>query len=177
MKNLFLKIVILFFLTLFVNCGDNLNTNNSVGNDTFSCRINGKLYIPSAETVINGGDIRPFSWTYTNLDNPENSYYFNISSLGSYRLELYIVRPILGENLINQKLNNTSDFTHSGMILLDEDILYNTLDNQINGFVTFTEFSETRAIGTLECILYNENGDKIKITEDKFNLSLDSRTN
>ncbi|MFK8059680.1 MAG: hypothetical protein AB8B78_06255 [Polaribacter sp.] len=178
MKNLFLKTTLLLFaITLFSCEGNNINTNESTGNDTFSCLVNGKLYTPSAGTSINGGDIRPFSWSYTNLNNPNIPYYFNLSSLGEYRIELYIVNPKIGINLISQKLNNTSDFTNSGMIIKNDIIFYNTGNNQNNGTVIFTEFSETRAIGTIECILYNDNGDKLKVTDGKFNLSLDSRTN
>ncbi|QTE24289.1 hypothetical protein [Polaribacter cellanae] len=178
MKQFFLKTTLFLFAVTLFNCeGSNLNTNESTGNDSFSCYINGKLYTPSAGTGINGGDIRPFSWSYTNLNNPNISYYFNLSSLGEYRTELYIVNPKIGVNLISQKLNNTSDFTHSGMIIKNDRIIYNTKDNQNNGTVTLTEISENRAIGTFDCTLYNDNGDELKVTEGKFNLSLDSRTN
>lgn len=178
MKQLFLKTTLLLFAITFYNCEDNTNFNNdSVGNDTFSCYINGKLYIPSAGTGINGGDIRPFSWSFTNLNNPNNPYHFDISSVGEYRLALFIVNPLKGANMINEKLNDTFDYTHSGMIVKNERIFYNTRDNQNNGIITFTEISETKAVGTFECTLYNDNGDELKVTEGKFNLSLDSRTN
>ena len=60
MKNIFLKIVLILATTLNSSC-ENYNTNESTGNDTFSCYINGKKYIPSAGTGIGGGDIRPFN--------------------------------------------------------------------------------------------------------------------
>jgi hypothetical protein len=63
------------------------------------------------------------------------------------------------------------------MIVKNELIFYNTKDNQNNGSVIFSELSETRAVGTFECTLYNDKGDELKVTDGKFNLSLDSRTN
>jgi len=69
MKYLFLKIVLILATTLNSSCED-YNTNESTGNDTFSCYINGEKYIPSAGTGIGGGDIRPFYWAYNKvIDN------------------------------------------------------------------------------------------------------------
>tara|TARA_R110001606_G_C15221868_1_gene634132 strand:+ start:296 stop:829 length:534 start_codon:yes stop_codon:yes gene_type:complete len=177
MKTTFLKTALLIFITTMFSCEDNTNTNDSTGNDSFSCYINGKLYIPSAGTGINGGDIRPFSWTYTNFDNPNNNYHFDISSIGEYRLALFIVNPLKGNNFLDERLNDTFDFTHSGMIIQNNRIFYNTRNNENNGFVNFTEISDTKAVGTFECTLYNDNGDELKVTKGKFNLSLDRRTN
>jgi hypothetical protein len=177
MKNLFLKTVLLIFITTMFSCEDDTNTNDSTGNDSFSCYVNGKLYIPSAGTGIGGGDIRPFAWSYTNLDNPNIPYFFNISSLGEYRLALFIVSPKIDENFINQQLGDTFDYTHSGMIVKNELIFYNTKNNQNNGTIIFTELSKTKAVGTFECTLYNDKGDELKVTNGKFNLTLESRTN
>ncbi|QTE24290.1 hypothetical protein [Polaribacter cellanae] len=178
MKQLFLKTVLfLFALTLF-NCeGNNLNTNESTGNDSFSCFVNGKLYTPSAGTGISGGDIKPFNWSYSNLNNPNIPYYFKIRTTGEYNIALVKVLPEIGQNIITEELSSTIDFSHSGMIIQNDRIFYNTKDNQNNGTITFTEISENRAIGTFECTLYNDKGDELKVTEGKFNLSLDSRTN
>lgn len=178
MKITILKTVFLVLLTTFISCTDNTNLNNdSTGNDSFSCYINGDLYIPSAGTGINGGDIRPFNWSYSNLNNSNNPYVFNISSLGDYRVALYIVEPILGGNILNQELIHTFDSSHSGMIIKNTLIFYNTKNNQNNGIVNFTELSDTKAIGTFECTLYNDAGEELNVTNGKFNLSLDSRTN
>ncbi|QNM85914.1 hypothetical protein H9W90_01985 [Polaribacter pectinis] len=178
MKHLFLKTALfLFALTLFSCEGNNLNTNDSTGDDTFSCLVNGKLYTPSAGTGINGGDIRPFAWAYSNLGNSNIPMFFKITSGGEYTLSLVSIEPNIGINNLNQKLDDTVDFTHSGMIILNSLIFYNTKNNQNNGTIIFTELSETKAVGTFECTLYNDNGDELKVTEGKFNLSLDSRTN
>ncbi|MCH3883987.1 hypothetical protein [Tenacibaculum aquimarinum] len=175
MKTTILKITLLLFLTTLISCSDNENlTNDSTGDDTFSCYINGDLYIPSAGTGINGGDIRPFNWSYSNLNN---SNVFNLSSLGDYRVALYIVEPILGGNILNQELIHTFDSSHSGMIIKNTLIFYNTKNNQNNGIVNFTKLSDTKAVGTFECTLYNDAGEELNITNGKFNLSLDSRTN
>ena len=92
-------------------------------------------------------------------------------------MSLVKVNPILGKNILNQELDDIIDFSHSGMIVLNNLIYYNTKNNQNNGTITFTEFTETTAIGIFDCTLYNDNGDELKVTEGKFNLSLDSRTN
>ena len=85
--------------------------------------------------------------------------------------------PLKGNNFLDERLNDTFDFTHSGMIIQNNRIFYNTRNNENNGFVNFTEISDTKAVGTFECTLYNDNGDELKVTKGKFNLSLDSRTN
>ena len=178
MKQLFLKTTLLLFAITFYNCEDNTNFNNdSVGNDTFSCYINGKLYTPSAGTGINGGYIRPFSWAYSNLNNSNIPMFFKIKSGGEYTISIVSIEPNIGVNNLTQKLDDTIDFTHSGMIVQNERIFYNTKDNQNNGSITFTEFSETKAIGTFECTIYNENDKELKITNGKFNLSIDSKKN
>tara|TARA_R110002072_G_scaffold173622_2_gene328503 strand:- start:373 stop:894 length:522 start_codon:yes stop_codon:yes gene_type:complete len=173
MKNLFLKTALfLFALTLFSCEGNNINTNDSTGNDTFSCFVNGKLYTPSAGTGINGGDIRPFAWAYN-----DNSSRITFNSGGEYTLFINIINPNQGENSLNQELRNSLDFGSTGMVLLNSIIYYNTKSNQDNGSVIFTELSETKAVGTFECTLYNDNGDELKVTNGKFNLSLDSKKN
>ncbi|QTE24291.1 hypothetical protein [Polaribacter cellanae] len=174
MKHLFFKIVLfLFTLTLF-NCeGNNLNTNESTGNDSFSCLVNGKLYIPSAGTGIGGGDIRPFAWAFGSANDP----YITINSGGEYTLFINLINPKKGENFLNEKLTDELDYYHTGMVVHNELIFYNTRNNHNNGTVTFTELSEIKAVGTFECTLYNDKGDELKITEGKFNLSLDSKKN
>ena len=176
MKHLFLKVILIFATTLNSSCEEQ-NTNESTGNDTFSCYINGNLYIPSAGTGIGGGDIRPFNWSYSNLDDPTIPLFFKIRSSGDYTLSLVLIKPKVGNNILNQRLDDTVDFSHSGMILLNSNNFYNTRDNQENGYINFTELSESRAVGTFECTLYDENGKELKVTNGKFNLSLDSRTN
>jgi hypothetical protein len=176
MKHLFLKIVLIFVTTLNSSCED-VNTNESTGNDTFSCYINGKLYVPSAGTGIGSGDIRPFNWSYSNLDDITTPYFFSISSSGDYAVSINIATPKVGKDILDQELDDTIDFSHSGMIVKNSNEFYNTRNNQENGSVNFTELSKTKAIGTLECALYDEKGKELKVTNGKFNLSLDSRTN
>jgi hypothetical protein len=100
MKQFFLKITFLLFAIILYNCEDNTNTNDSTGNGSFSCYINGKLFTPSAGTGIGGGDIKPFNWSYTNLDNPNIPYYFKIRSSGEYTIALVIIEPKLGKNFL-----------------------------------------------------------------------------
>ena len=177
MKYLFLKIILVFTTTLNSSCEEQ-NTNKSTGNDSFSCYINGEKYTPSAGTGIGGGNNRPFYWSYSNFDNPMNPYFFSIDGGGGdWTVYINIVEPNISENILSEALVHTSDAYHSGMIVLNSNEFYNTRDNQNNGFVTFTELSETNAVGTFECTLYDENGKELKVTNGKFNLSLDSRTN
>ena len=176
MKHIFLKIVLILATTLNSSC-ENYNTNESTGNDTFSCYINGKKYIPSAGTGIGGGDIRPFNWSYSNLNDTTNLDYIKIRGGGEYTFSILITNPKVGKNKLNKKLIHQFETEHSGMIVLNSNKFYNTRDNQENGFVTFTELSETKAVGTFECTLYDDNEKELKVTNGKFNLSLDSRTN
>jgi hypothetical protein len=176
MKHLFLKIVLIFVTTLNSSCEEH-NTNESTGNDTFSCYINGNLYIPSAGTGIGGGDIRPFNWAYTNFDNSTNPYLFTMGSGGDYTLSIRLINPNIGQNILNEELIDQFDIEHSGMIVLNTTNFYNTKNNLNNGYVNFTEFTKTKAIGTFECTLYGENGKELKVTNGKFNLSLDSKKN
>ena len=173
MKHLFLKIMLVFATTLNSSCEEQ-NTNDSIGNDTFSCYINGEKYIPSAGTAIGGGNIRPFSWSYGN----ENDSYITIQATNkNWTFFMNFLNPKTGKNILNEELSNSIDYYHSGMVVHNSNEFYNTRDNQNNSFVTFTELSETNAIGTFECTLYDENGKELKVTNGKFNLSLDSRTN
>lgn len=174
---LFFKTLLTLFVFVLFSCEDNTNTNDSTGSDTFSCYINGELYTPSAGTGINGGDIRPFAWAFTNLNNPNNPMFFSIGSSGEYTTSLVSVNPVVGENTLNQELDDIIDFSNSGMIVLNNLIFYNTKDNQNNGTITFTELTDNNAVGTFECTLYNDAGEELNITNGKFNLSLDSRTN
>ena len=87
------------------------------------------------------------------------------------------MNPAEGENILNEELRNSLDFGSKGMVVHNELIFYNTKDNQNNGTITFTELSETEAEGNFECTLYNDKGDELKVTEGKFNLSLDSKKN
>jgi len=61
------------------------------------------------------------------------------------------------------------------MIVKNESIFYNTKDTENNGNVIFTEFSREKMVGTFECTLYNDKGNKIKITKGKFNLTLETK--
>jgi hypothetical protein len=173
MKHLFLKIVLILTTTLNSSCEEH-NTNESTGNDSFSCYINGELYIPSAGTGIGGGDNRPFYWSYGN----ENDSYITLQATGKdWTLFINFLSPKKGKNILNEELRNSLDFGSTGMVVHNNNEFYSTRDNKENGFVNFTELSETKAVGTFECTLYDENGKELKVTNGKFNLSLDSRTN
>ena len=175
MKHFFIRIPLFFIILIFSNCEETIN--DSIGNDTFSCRIDGKLFVPKAGNGIGGGKTRPFSWGYTNFDKSENPFHFSIYSTGDYILSIKIINPELGTNILNEPLIHTFDIGHTGMIVHNNIQFFNTKDKQENGFVNFTELSATRAIGTFECTLFDKNGKELKVTQGKFNLSIDSSTN
>ena len=174
MKQLLLKTILLCFAIICTNCSD--NTEQPTGEDSFSFFINGDLYIPKAGNGIGGGDIRPFSWYYSNFNNSK-PYVFNIKGNGDYNVSLFLINPKLGENILDKKLIHSFDTSNSGMIIKNETIFYNTKENQNNGIVTFTELSETKAIGTFECALYNEKNNELKVTKGRFNLSQETSRN
>jgi hypothetical protein len=53
--------------------------------------------VPSAGTGIGGGDIRPFYWSLTNFDNPDNPLAFFINTLGSYIMRINSINPKTGK--------------------------------------------------------------------------------
>ena len=164
MKQLLLKTILLCFAIICTNCSD--DNEQPTDENSFSCLINGDLYIPEGGRAIGGGDIEPYTWSYNENDNT-----FTIITRGDFRIRITSTNSILEKNYLNQRLNDTFDSSNSGMIVKNETIFYNTKNNQNNGTITFTELSETKSVGTFECTLYNENGDKIKITKGKFNLT------
>ena len=169
MKQLLLKTILLCFAIVCTNCSD--DNEQPTDENSFSFFINGDLYIPEGGTGISGSKTQPYLWSYTNFDNPNSSYIFSIRSSGNYTSRITIIKPKLGENILNQELKHTSDIENSGMIVKNSNIFYNTKNNQKNGTVTFTELSEAKVVGTFECTLYNENGDELKVTKGKFNLT------
>lgn len=175
MKYLFFKLIALLLIIFQYSCEER-NFNETVGNDTFSCKINNKLFLPSGGTGKGGGSIRPFSWYYSNFDDPDEPLVFTISVGGDYRMRINAIAPKLGRNSLNKELVHSFETSNSGMIVKNEDVFFNTKDNQENGFVNFTELSKSKAVGTFECMLYDENGKELKVTNGKFNLSLNSST-
>ena len=63
------------------------------------------------------------------------------------------------------------------MVLHNEIIYYFTKNNLDNFFVEVIELNENEVSGNFEGTLYNENGDELKITEGKFNLTSNSKRN
>jgi hypothetical protein len=174
MKKLFLKTALLLFAITFFNCENNTNTNGSTGNDSFSCYINGKLYIPSAGTGIGGGDIRPFSWAFKERNNEMRLTFY---AGGEYTLFINLLKPLIGDNKLNEELNDAIDTSHNGMVLHNNLIFYNTKNNTDNIIIKISQLSEKEVIGSFEGILYNDKGVELNITKGNFNLSLDSKRN
>ena len=175
MKQLFLKTTLLLFAITFFNCEDNTNLNNdSVGNDTFSCYVNGKLYIPSAGIGIGGGDIRPFSWAFKEKNNEMRLTFY---AGGEYTLLINLLKPLIGDNILNEELNDAIDTNHNGMVLHNNLIFYNTRNNTDNIVIKIAQLSEKEVIGSFEGKLYNDKGVELNITKGNFNLSLNSKRN
>ena len=163
MKNL----VSLFFLILFVNASCTKDEEIPTGNRTFSCRINGELFIPKSDapllTVGPVGD----GLSYLNYPlffsatayNPIYTVYFNIVN---WNLNTF--------NLVNSNGLIAPSDSHAinHVVVIKNGKKY--LSKEGSGTVTFTEVTTTEVKGTFAFTLYNENdnSDVIRITEGKF---------
>ena len=165
MKNL----VSLFCLILFVNASCSKDEAIPTGNDTFSCRINGKLFLPESSapltTIGPTGNGLSFEGFNNQLDlsisaynNPnEISIYIKNHALGVFNLTKS--NGVVGYPASDQK--NQVTILYDGKKYLSKDG---------SGAVIITELTATELKGTFEFILYNEsnNNDIIRVTEGKF---------
>ena len=165
MKNL----VSLFFLILFVNASCTKDEEIPTGNRTFSCKINGELYLPKSNapllTVGPTGNGLTFAGFNNQLDVAIRAY--NSSNIISIYIKNYAVGVF---NLTNS--NGVVEFPATDQ-KNQVTILYNSkkyLSKEGSGTVTFTEITTTEVKGTFAFTLYNENdnNDVIRITEGKF---------
>ena len=141
------------------------------GDHTFSCRINGKLFLPQAiggwSTSPSGADdglsyyIKPDHFNIQTGNSEYSMFYINITNwkLGTFNL-------IDSNGYIGPQNGDPRDTNH--VIVIKNGIKY--LSKQNSGSVIFTQVSDTDAKGTYEFDVYNENNtnDVLHITNGQF---------
>ena len=166
---------ILFFSSLLllltsVSC----EKNNSIetGDHSFSCYINGKLFVPKGSTnlISTGPYDDGLSFMKYNdeldlaieVDNSENRIVIYIKDFISNNDE-FVLKTSNG--VIYYPFNNPKTST----VLMLNNKKY--LSKIGSGTVLFTEVSNTNIEGTFEFTLYNENDetDIVRVTNGKFN--------
>ena len=160
---------VLFFSSFFLLItSSSCETNDIIqtGDESFSCYINGQLFIPKANVNL----LDTFPLRKKVVFSTMNSY-FSIKATDSenYNIFFNVLDYDIGIFNFSQSEGNiyNNDLNHA--IINTSDIRYISKDN--SGSVTFTEVSDTNVEGTFEFTLYNENDDSdtIRVTNGKFN--------
>ena len=158
----------LFFsslLLLLTSVSCEKNNIIETGDHSFSCYVNGKLFVPKAAS---------FSFSTLPIGdnlvlNSRNSYFFLRAIGQEYGMFFNIENFDLGE--FNIKVSNGDNFNYqlNHVILRTNGKTY--LSKEGSGTVTFTNVSDTNVAGVFEFTLYNENDetDIIRVTKGKFN--------
>lgn len=172
MKKLLKFLILGLVLALFTNAScTEPDPPIPTGDHTFSCRINGKLFLPQA---IGGWSTSPSS------SDDGLSYYvtpdhFNIQT-GNYEYSMFYI------NITNWKLGTFTLIDSNGyvgpqngdardinhVIVIKNGVKF--LSKLGSGSVTFTLVTATDSKGTFEFTLYNENNsnDVLHITNGQF---------
>lgn len=139
------------------------------GNHTFSCRINGKLFLPKSSspigTVGSTGDGLSFLRLNNNLDIAPLAY--NSPTAINFYIKNYAIGIFILTDS-NGRIEYPYDNPDNQATLLYNGVKY--LSKQGSGHVTFTDVTTENVKGTFEFTLYNENdnNDVIHVTEGKF---------
>ena len=161
-----IKRVLFFSSFLLLLTSSSCETNDiETGDESFSCYINGQLFIPKAN--VNLLDTFPLQ---EELVFNRDTYFFIRAVNKEYGIFFNITNFDLGRFNLNTSNRNNFNYQLSHIIIRTrEDKTYLSKDN--SGSVTFTEVSDTNVEGTFEFTLYNENDetDIIKVTNGKFN--------
>ena len=166
MKKLIKTIVFLGSLLLLLTSSSCDNDDIETGDESFSCYINGQLFVPKA---------RPFSITTfpvrKKLTFSTMNSYFSVKATDfeKYRVVFNILDYDIGIFNFSQSDGNVFNNDLNHVIISIGDKRYLSKEN--SGTVTFTEVSDTNVEGTFEFTLYNKNDetDIIKVTKGKFN--------
>jgi hypothetical protein len=166
MKKLIKTIVFLGSLLLLLTSSSCDNDDIETGVESFSCYINGQLFVPKA---------RPLSFTTSPLSKKlifNRGSYFSVKARDHENYTIFFtIRNFEDNDSHFLKFNDSSngDINHAQVrtIINGE----NYLSKENSGTVTFTEVSDANVAGTFEFTLYNENDetDIIKVTKGKFN--------
>jgi len=164
-----IKKMLLLGTLLVLLTGSSCETNDiETGDHSFSCYINGKLFIPKAN--VNLLDTFPLqeklvfnrdSYFYARATDSKN--YRIIFNIEDFHLGVFNLKQGDGDIYENQ-LNYAVVVAYS-----NGDKTY--LSKEGVGTVTFTEVSANNVEGTFEFTLYNKDDetDTIKVTKGKFN--------
>ena len=168
-----LKILILgLVLALFTNAScTEPDPPIPTGNHTFSCIINGKLFLPQAtggwSTSPSGADdglsyyITPDHFNIQTGNNEYSMFYINIANwkLGSFNL-------IDSNGYVGPQNGDPRDINH--VIIIKNGVKY--LSKQCSGSIIFTGVTDADSKGTFEFALFNENNsnDVLQITAGQF---------
>jgi len=164
MKKLIKTIVFLGSLLLLLTSSSCDNDDIETGVESFSCYINGELFIPKSN--VNLLDTFPLQ---EELVFNRDTYFFIRAVNKEYGIFFNITNFDLGRFNLNTSNRNNFNYQLNHVIVSTGDKVY--LSKEGSGSVTFTEVSDTNVAGTFEFTLYNENDetDIIKVTKGKFN--------
>ena len=174
MKKLLNFLILGFVLVLFTNAScTEPDPPIPTGDHTFSCRINGELFIPKATgdawSTLPTGDGLEFLKYNNDLSysvkasNSEYRVYFNIIN---WKLGTFILADSNG--LFGYSQGDPGEINHA--IVIKNGLKY--LSKQGSGNITFTEVNDTdkNKKGTFKFTLYNEQNtnDVLEITNGQF---------
>ena len=158
------KILLLGSLLTLLTSSSCDNDDIETGDESFSCYINGELFIPKSN--VNLLDTFPLQ---EELVFNRDTYFFIRAVNKEYGIFFNITNFDLGRFNLNTSNRNNFNYQLNHVIVSTGDKVY--LSKEGSGSVTFTEVSDTNVAGTFEFTLYNENDetDIIKVTKGKFN--------
>ena len=169
MKKLLNFLILGIVLALFTNAScTGPDPPIPTGNHTFSCRINGKLFLPNGSTDLSTAPFNDGLFFYRyNQDNDFAPIAYNSPT----KVNFYIKNFTLGTFSLDDS-NGNIEYPYSDPIK-QATVFYNGkkyLSKQGSGSVTFTIVTGTDSKGTFEFTLYNENNsnDVLHITNGQF---------
>lgn len=169
MKNNIMKKIkkVLFYCSILILItSSSCETNDEVefGENTFSCYINGEVFVPKPQTTISTSPLSK------KLEFNRGSY-FSMSAKDHDKYTIFIMIKNFEDKISHPlKLNNhNGDNNYANIYTLINGEKYISKDN--SGTVTFTNITDNNVEGTFKFTLYNENdnSDIIQITNGKFN--------
>ena len=166
MKTLLKFSVLVMILTIFTAASCE-KPSIPEGDDTFSCYINGKLFVPkgcSTCVPYNNG----LNFILTNYDQDLIIRGSSNNKIIFIYLKNYFDENSFTTNQSNGNLNYPYNTPETSAIVIINDEKY--LSNNNSGNVIFTIKTESDIKGTFEFTLYNENNpnDKIYVTNGRF---------
>ncbi len=163
MKTLKQLLLYSLLLLIFTN-GSCVKPEIPTGDNSFSCYINGELFVPKGSSDI--GSTLPINSDGLIISENESFFQASAGNQEKYLLMFNIVD--WDESTFNLSVSDGNYYNHniSHAMLNVDGIWYHSKDN--SGTVTFIEANiEGNTTGTFEFTLYNEN-DIIHVTDGNF---------